>query len=257
MDQYQFNLSNRVIVVTGASSGIGARFAQVLAASGAKVALAARRRDKLEEITATINADGGEAMAVEMDVANEASVIAAYDEVEARFGAIDTVIANAGRNADGPVLTLSADDFDALMAVNLRGVFLSAREGARRIVKHSDPKERRGRIVLVSSITSMMATPGISAYSASKAAVNRLGKVMAREFARQGINVNMLLPGYIETDLTGAAFETEAGQMFLKSFPRRRLVDVEELDGIISFLCSDASSAVSGAEIVVDEGQSL
>lgn len=256
MDQ-QLDLKGRVALVTGASSGLGARFAQVLAAAGAKVALAARRLDKLEELTATINANGGEAMAVEMDVANETSVIAAYDAVEEQFGAIDTVIANAGRNADGSCLELSVEDFDGLMAVNLRGVFLSAREGARRIIKHGDPKQRRGRIVIVSSITSRMTTPGISAYSASKAAVNRLGKVMARELARAGVNVNMLLPGYIETDLTGEAFKADAGQMFLKSFPRRRLVDLEELDGMLTFLCSDASSAVTGAEIVVDEGQSL
>lgn len=256
MDQ-QFNLDQRVAVVTGASSGLGAHFAEVLAANGAKVALAARRREKLDELAASINAAGGEAMAVEMDVADEASIKAAYDAVEGQFGAIDTVIANAGRNADGSCLDLSAEDFDGLMAVNLRGVFLSAREGARRIIAKNDPKARRGRIVIISSITSRMATPGISAYSASKAAVNQLGKIMARELARAGVNVNMLLPGYIETDLTAAAFKTDAGQMFLKSFPRRRLVDLEELDQITTYLCSDASSAVTGAEFIVDEGQSL
>lgn len=256
MDQ-QLSLAGRVAVVTGASSGLGARFAQVLAAGGAKVALAARRRDKLEDVTATINADGGEAMAVDMDVADEASVIAAFDAVEAQFGAIDTVIANAGRDARGSCLELSVDEFDALMAVNLRGVFLSAREGARRIIAKHDAKQRRGRIVIISSITSRMATPGLSAYSASKAGVNRLGAVMARELAMAGINVNMLMPGYIETDLTAASFQTEGGKMFLKSFPRRRLVEVEELDGMITYLSSDASSAVTGAEFVVDEGQSL
>ena len=110
---------------------------------------------------------------------------------------------------------------------------------------------------MISSITSQMATPGLSAYSASKAAVNRMGKVMAKELARAGINLNMLLPGYIETDLTADSFQTDSGKMFLASFPRRRLVGVDELDGLIAYLCSDASSAVTGAESTVDEGQSI
>ncbi|BDW82311.1 3-oxoacyl-ACP reductase [Erythrobacter sp. Dej080120_24] len=251
------DLAGRTIVVTGASSGIGARFGEVLAARGARVALAARRLDRLEALTDTIKANGGEAMAVEMDVTDEASVIAAFDAVDEQFGRIDTVIANAGRDAKGSCLELTLEEFDSVMAVNLRGVFLTAREGARRMVTHLDPKARRGRIVLISSITSQMATPGLSAYSASKAAVNRMGKVMAKELARAGINLNMLLPGYIETDLTADSFQTESGKMFLASFPRRRLVEVEELDGLICYLCSDASSAVTGAEFTVDEGQSV
>ncbi len=252
-----FDLSGRTILVTGASSGIGARFGRTLSASGAKVILAARRRDKLEALQTEITEVGGQALAVSMDVADEGSVIAAFEEAEAEWGPIDGVIANAGRNANGHSLELSVEDFDGLMAVNLRGVFLTVREGARRMIKNQDPQKKSGRIVIVSSITAKKVTPGIPAYSASKAAVVQMGKVMALEWAKFGINVNMLLPGYIETDLTADSFKTDSGKMFLNSFPRRRLVELSELDGIINYLCADASSAITGAEFVVDDGQSI
>jgi len=250
-------LQDRTIIVSGASSGIGAHFAETLANRGAKVALAARRMDKLETHVERIQSAGGKAIAVQMDVAEEDSVIAAYDQVQDKLGEIDTVIANAGRNADGRATDLPVEDFDALMSVNLRGVFLSAREGARRMMKTYSREEKRGRIVIVSSITAKMVTPGISAYSASKAAINHMGRVFAREWASSGINVNMLLPGYIETDLTSGAFQTDAGKMFLNSFPRRSLVGIDEMDEMLAFLCSDASAAVTGGEFVVDDGQSL
>lgn len=250
-------LQGRTVIVSGASSGIGAHFAASLASKGAKVALAARRMSKLETQVEQIQSAGGEAIAVQMDVADEDSIIAAYDEVQEKLGAIDTVIANAGRNADGRAIDLPVEDFDALMSVNLRGVFLSAREGARRMKKAFPREHKRGRIVIVSSITAKMVTPGISAYSASKAAINHMGRIFAREWASSGINVNMLLPGYIETDLTSGAFQTDAGKMFLNSFPRRSLVGIDEMDEMLAFLCSDASAAVTGGEFVVDDGQSL
>ena len=252
-----FDLTGRTILITGASSGIGANFGKTLAGQGARVVLAARRKDKLEALKSEIIESGGQAMAVSMDVADEKSVIAAFDQAEAEWGVIDSIIANAGRNANGHSLELTVEDFDGLMAVNLRGVFLTVREGARRIIKNQSPKSKRGRIVIVSSITAKKVTPGIPAYSASKAAVVQMGKVMAMEWARFGINVNMLLPGYIDTDLTSDSFKTESGQVFLKSFPRRRLVELAELDGIINYLCADASSAITGAEFVVDDGQSI
>jgi len=250
-------LKGRTVIVTGASSGIGAHFAETLASKGAKVALAARRLSKLEALVKRIQDNGGEAIAVQMDVAQEESVIAAYDEVQDNLGEVDTVIANAGRNADGRAIDLPVEDFDALMSVNLRGVFLSAREGARRMMKAFPREEKRGRIVIVSSITAKMVTPGISAYSASKAAINHMGRVFAREWAASGINVNMLLPGYIETDLTSGAFQTDAGKMFLNSFPRRGLVGIDQMDEMLTFLCSDTSAAVTGGEFVIDDGQSL
>lgn len=250
-------LSNRVVVITGASSGIGKHLAKHLAASGASVALAARRRDRLDSTVEEIERAGRSALAVDLDVADEHSVVEAFDRIERELKPIDTVIANAGCDAKGAAIDLSVDDFDWVMAVTLRGVFLTAREGARRMLQHLDPAERAGRIVLMSSITSQTLTPGLSAYSASKAAVNQLGRVMAKELVRSGINVNCILPGYIETELTEDAFGTESGQRFLNSFPRKRLVDLDELDGIVSYLCSDESAAVTGSLFTLDDGQSL
>lgn len=252
-----FDLSGKKILITGASSGIGAHWGRVLSSSGATVILAARRKQNLEELCSEIVANGGKALAVPMDVSDEDSVVAAYDMAEQEVGHIDCIIANAGMNSEGNCLEMNVSSFDSLMSVNIKGVFLSAREGARRMAKHLDPKLRKGRVIIVSSITAKKVTPGIPAYSASKAAVCHLGKIMALEWARLGINVNIILPGYIETDLTAQSFETPAGKMFLQRFPRRRLLELSEMDNIVGFLCDDSSVAVTGAEFIIDEGQSL
>jgi len=252
-----FDLSGQVALITGASSGIGARFAKTLAAKGAKVVLTARRVERLEALAKEIQATGDEAFAVALDVTDEQSVINAFDEAEEYFGRIDTVIANAGREADRPAMKLSVEDFDGTIAVNLRGVFLTAREAARRISKVDRSEKQDGRIIIISSVTAKKVTPGLAAYSATKAAVSQMGKVMALEWARLGINVNMVLPGYILTDINSASFETDGGKMFIKSFPRRRLVDQSDLDGIINFLCSSASKSLTGTEITIDDGQVL
>ncbi|MDB2439698.1 SDR family oxidoreductase [Hellea sp.] len=252
-----FDLSGQVILITGASSGIGARFGKTLAVKGAKVVLTARRTDRLNALATEIIESGGEALAVAMDVSDEASIITGFDAAEKHFGRIDTVIANAGREADRPVMDLSVEDFDGTIAVNLRGVFLTSREGARRISKIDRSENQDGRIIIISSVTAKKVTRGLAAYSATKAAVSQMGKVMALEWARLGINVNMVLPGYILTDINSASFETDRGKMFIKSFPRRRLVDQSDLDGVINFLCSSASKSVTGTEIIVDDAQQL
>jgi len=252
-----FNLDGQVILITGASSGIGAQFARSLAKQGAKLILTARRADRLKALSDEINAQGGDAMAASMDVTQEASVVAAFDAAEERFGRVDCVIANAGASADGMAMDLDMSGFDMTIAVNLRGVFLTAREGARRISKIERREDQSGRIIIISSVTAKKVTPGVSAYAATKAAVCQMGKVMALEWARLGINVNMVLPGYIHTELTGDVFDSERGKMFMKSFPRRRLVDQQDLDGVINFLCSGASKSVTGAEIVVDDAQQI
>lgn len=252
-----FNLKGRVILITGASSGIGARFAKTLAAKGAKVVLTARRVVKLQAIEEDIKGSGGQAYAVAMDVTDEQSVIDAFDAAESHYGRIDAVIANAGSSADGSMMELSVSDFDKTIAVNLRGVFLTAREGAIRIAKHERRETQDGRVIIISSVTAKKVTPGVAAYSATKAAVVQMGKVMALEWARLGINVNILLPGYIHTELTGDVFDSDKGKMFMKSFPRRRLVEQSDLDGIINFLCSTASKSITGSEIVIDDAQML
>ena len=252
-----FDLKGRTALVTGASSGLGARFAIILAAAAANVVLAARRMDQLAALQAQIEAAGGKAIAVAMDVTDEASTIAAYDAAEAAFGTVDTIIANAGMNAEGSTLDLAIDDFDKVVAVNLRGVFLTVREGAKRLIAAGSREKQHGRIVINCSITATKVVPGIAAYSATKAGVEQMGKVMARDWVRQGINVNMLCPGYVATEMTDEWFKSEGGLKQISGFPRRRAMTVSDLDIPLLFLASDASRAITGTSITVDDGQSL
>ncbi|MGP1282169.1 MAG: SDR family NAD(P)-dependent oxidoreductase [Parasphingopyxis sp.] len=251
MPDTPFDLSGRVALVTGASSGLGAGFARLLARAGAKVVLGARRKERLEALAEEI---GDGALAVGMDVADEDSVIAAYDAAEAAFGTVDAVVANAGMSNDALALSMAVEAFDAAMAVNLRGAFLTAREGARRLIA---AERDNGRIVLISSITAFEPSPGLSAYAASKAGVSQLGKTLAREWLNKGINVNMILPGYIRTELNQDWFDSAGGQKQIARFNRRRLMPQEGLDGILLYLCADESAYVTGAEFVMDDGQTL
>ncbi len=254
---YSFDLSGRVALVTGASSGLGARFARILAASGAAVVLVARRAEPMQAIVSEIEASGGRALAVAADVTDETSLIAAYDSAERAFGPVDTIIANAGLNAEGPALDLPAADFANVMAVNVTGVFLTVREGARRLMAAGSRQRGHGRIVIISSITATDITPGLSAYSASKAGVLQLGRALARDWSRQGINLNILCPGYIETDLNADWFGTEGGQKQISRWPRRRLMQADALDASLLHLCSDTSQFITGSVVTVDDGQSL
>ena len=249
------DLTGRTLLITGASSGIGANLARAAAKAGAKVAAAARRADKLEAVVTEITAAGGTAQAFAMDVEDEASVIAGYDAVEAAFGAPDSVIANAGINVEGSALDISIEDFDKVLAVNTRGAFLTAREGARRMIK-ADTAER-GRILLVASIGAHKVLPGLTAYAASKAATAHMGKSLAREWARKGINVNVLCPGYIKTELNDDWFDSEGGAKLVASFPRKRLMETSDLEAMALYLTSDAARAVTGSVFTVDDGQSL
>lgn len=252
-----FDLTGRTALVTGASSGLGARFATRLAASGANVVLGARRMAQLNAVREQILSAGGRAIAVEMDVTDGDSTSAAYDEAEAAFGVVDSVIANAGMNIEGPTLELAADAFDGVMAVNVRGVFLTVQEAARRLIAAGSPDRENGRIVIVSSITAQAVAPGLAAYSASKAAVLQLGRVLAREWARKGVNVNIVCPGYIETELNADWFATDGGRKQIASWPRRRLMREDDLDSLMLYLVSDDARALTGSVFTVDDGQSL
>jgi NAD(P)-dependent dehydrogenase (short-subunit alcohol dehydrogenase family) len=173
-----FDLSGRVALVTGASSGLGMRYGRLLAAAGARVVLAAHRVKRLEALAAEIGVE--RAIAVEMDVADERSTIAAYDAAEVAFGVMDTIVANAGVENESPAVDMDVARFDQTMAVNLRGVFLTAREGAQRLLQGDDPA--RGRMVITCSITARSIWPGTTVYSASKAGVLQMGKLLAREW---------------------------------------------------------------------------
>jgi NAD(P)-dependent dehydrogenase (short-subunit alcohol dehydrogenase family) len=248
------DLSGRTVLVTGASSGLGERFARLAHAAGARVAAAARRTDRLAALAKEL---GPNLLPIAIDVADEASTIAAYDAIEAAFGPVDSVIANAGMSLEAPALEMSVEDFDAVFAVNMRGCFLTAREGARRMIRADSVAREHGRIVLVSSITAAVVSPGLVAYAASKAGVSNMGKVLAREWVRKGISVNMIAPGYIETEINADWFATEAGAKQVARFPRRRLCDIDALDATTMFLASDDARHVTGAVFTLDDGQSL
>lgn len=248
-------LRGRIALVTGASSGLGRHFAAVLAAAGARVVVGARRVDRLATLVEHIIAAGGEALAVSLDVTDEASVRRAYDAAEDRFGAVTAIVANAGISIVGRATELSVDDFDAHYAVNVRGAFLTAREGARRLQQSNRGTD--GRVVLISSITARTHTTGIAAYSSSKAAVSHLGRLLAREWARTGPNVNVISPGYIRTELAGDFFDVDAGAKQVASWPRRRMVEASALDATLLHLLSDAGAQLTGTDITIDDGQSL
>lgn len=243
-------LAGQVALVTGASSGLGVQFARTLAAHGASVGLAARRIGRMEALATELP---GTASATEMDVTNEASIIAGFDAIEAALGTPSIVIANAGMSRDGLATDISADDFDAVMNVNLRGVFLTAREAARRMIA----KGIEGRIVLIASIAGLRQLPGATAYSVSKAAVVMMAKSLAREWARHGINVNAICPGYIVTELNESLLESPIGDKMIKAMPRRRVMDTDALDGALMWLVGPGGRYATGSIVQVDDGQGL
>lgn len=250
-------MQGRTALITGASSGLGEHFTRLLSAAGANVVLAARRLDRSETLARELDSSSAGALAVAMDVADEASVIAAYDAAEARFGLVDTVIANAGVTIVGPAVRSSMETLRTVTDTNFVGVYLTAREGARRLIAAGDEKTSRGRIVLTGSITSHMTTCGDAAYAATKAAVAHLGRNLAREWARKGICVNTIQPGYIETELNREGLQSEAGQRLIATFPRRRTMSMQALDAMLLYFASDVSAETTGAVIDVDDGQSL
>jgi NAD(P)-dependent dehydrogenase (short-subunit alcohol dehydrogenase family) len=249
--------SPRTALITGASSGLGAHFARLLSRDGANVVLAARRADRLEALRQEIEASGGRAISVALDVTSETSTIAAYDAAERAFGLVDTVVANAGVGPSGLAVDMPVETFDEAYAVNVRGAFLTAREAARRLQGSQAAQDGRGRVIIISSVTATTVAPRLSAYAASKAAVLHLGRHLAREWAAQGVNVNVVQPGYIRTEINDDWFGSERGARHMARWPRGRLMAPEDLDGLILFLASDASRAVTGSTFVVDDGQLL
>jgi NAD(P)-dependent dehydrogenase (short-subunit alcohol dehydrogenase family) len=252
-----FSLNGKIALVTGASSGLGANFATLLANQGAKVICAARRRDKLDKLVAHIGETGGQAQAVTMDVEDEASVINAFDEAASGLGTPTIVIANAGMNATGSAIDIPIDEFDKLMQVNLRGVFLTAREAARRMIESGITQSSAGRIILIASMGGIRPLPGLVPYSVSKAGVIMMAKALAREWARQGINVNALCPGYIETEINADWLAAPGGLKMLAGFPRPRVMADDALDGALTWLVSDAARFTTGAIIQVDDAQGI
>ncbi len=229
----------------------------LFAHAGARVVLGARRVDRVESLAAQFATDGLQALAVRLDVTDEASIRQAYDAAETRFGVVDTIVANAGTSAGGRSTEIAAHDVRSLIDTNFTGVYLTAREGARRLIASGSRERGDGRVVLIGSITAHLTGQGDVAYAATKAAVAHLGRNFAREWVRQGINVNVVQPGYIQTEISGDWFNAEGGKAQIQGFHRRRLIGAEALDDIMLFLAADASRWVTGSVIDVDDGQSL
>ena len=225
--------------------------------AGARVVLAARRAERVAALADELNAGGASALAVSMDVSDEASVIAAFDAAEAGFGTVDTIIANAGVSAPGRSTEITVAELRSVLDTNVLGVLLTAREGARRLVASGSRESGRGRMVLIGSITAEMTGQGETMYSASKAAVAHMGRNLAKEWVRLGINVNVVQPGYIQTDLAGDWFASEGGKAQIAGFNRRRLQPINSLDAPVLYLCSDESAHTTGATFTIDDGQLL
>lgn len=248
----RFSITGKIALVTGASSGIGYGVAKELARAGAIVIAAARRRDRLEHLVTEIEAGGGQAMAVRIDVTDRDSIRQALDQAEAQFGVIDIVINNAGVADPRPFLETDDESRDHVMDTNFKGVWDVAQQAARRMVNAGKP----GSIINIASILGSAAHPGLSAYCASKGAVVQLTRSMALDLGRYNIRVNAIAPGWFITEINDEFLQSEAGAAFLKRTPARRAGNIEELLGPIIMLASAAGSFVNGVVLPVDGAHS-
>lgn len=248
-----FDLTGRTALVTGASGGLGARFAKVLAAQGARVALVARRRAELDAQVAEIAAAGGKAIAIEADITDRAAIARAFDEAERAFGTVDVLVANAGVAPAAKLTDETEEGWRKVMALNVDAVLFCAQEAARRLIAAGKP----GSIVVVGSILGFGVTRGVGAYCTSKAAVHQLTKALALELAPKNIRVNALAPGYIVTDINRAYLESPAGEEMKAAIPMRRFGRIDELDGPLLLLASDAGSLMTGSILAADGGHLL
>lgn len=251
----RFDLTEKTALVTGASSGLGARFARALAANGATVVLASRRVERLKELRAEIEADGGDAHVVALDVTDTDSIAAAVDEAERLAGAIDILVNNSGVSTTQRLLDVRPEDYDYVFGTNTRGAFFVAQQVASRMVARARTEpQRQARIVNIASMAALKVLAQIGVYSMSKAAVVQMTRAMALEWGRFNVNVNAICPGYIVTELNEHHWDTEAGRKLVQMLPRKRLGQPEDLDGILLLLASEQSRFINGAVIAVDDG---
>ena len=248
-----FDLTGEVALVTGASSGIGRHLAELLAGAGAKVGLAARRVDRLEEVYRDIAAAGGQSLPVACDVTQTDSVAAAVATVEAELGMLSILVNNAGVVVSKPLFEHTETDWDYVVDTNLKGAWLAAREFAHHLVGLKRP----GRIINISSVLGSRTIGRVPAYCAAKAGLTHLTHVLAMELARYGILVNALAPGYVETDFNRAFFQTEAGKALISRIPLKRLGQIDDLDGAMLLLASPAGAYLTGAVIAIDGGHGV
>lgn len=246
-----FTLDDRIAIVTGAGSGIGRQAALTLAGAGATVVLAARRREKLEQTRALIAADGGQAECMELDVTDAASVERCMADTIESLGVPDVLVNNAGIAAENYVVATDEAEWDAIFATNLKGVFLVARAFAKPLIEAGRP----GSVVNIASILGFRNAPTLGTYAAAKAGVVSLTRTMALEWARYGIRVNALAPGYFKTEMNRDVLESERAEKLMRRVPMRRIGELHELAGPLLLLASDAGSFMTGSIVTVDGGQ--
>ena len=255
---YSIDLSGRVALVTGASSGLGAQFARTLARAGAGVVLASRRLEKLKELRARIEGEGGDAHVVELDVTDLDSIKAAVAHAETEMGSIDILVNNSGVSTTQRIQDVTLEDYDFIFDTNVKGAFFEAQEVGKRMLARSRGAApgsfTGGRIINIASMAGLKVLPQIGAYCMSKAAVVQMTRAMALEWGRFGINVNALCPGYIDTEINHSHWQTEQGQKLISMLPRKRVGQPQDLDALIVMLASDQSHFVNGAVIAADDG---
>ena len=247
---YSIDLGGHVALVTGASSGFGIHFARVLSEAGASVVLAARRTQRIDAFAAELNAGGGTAVAVTMDVTDPGSVAAGFEAATEAFGTPDIIVNNAGVANPVGFLDMTEEDWDLVMGANFKGVRLVGREAVSRLVAAKQP----GSIINIGSILAQGGQPQQAAYAASKAAVVQLTKVMALELFRHDIRVNALCPGYFRTEMNEEFFGSEAGKAYIARTPGHRLGELSELTLPLLMFASSASGFTAGASLMVDGG---
>jgi NAD(P)-dependent dehydrogenase (short-subunit alcohol dehydrogenase family) len=245
-----FDVSKEIVLITGASQGLGRQFARVLSAHGAAVALAARQTAKLQSLEEEIKAKGGRAAAVAMDVTDTASIASAIDAAEAALGPVTVLINNAGIAVEKPAIEQTEEDWDAVIGANLKGAYFTATEIARRMIA----RKQDGNIVNIASVLGFGVMKFLSPYTISKAGIVQATKAMALELAGSRIRVNALAPGYIDTEMNHDFWATPAGEKLTKRIPQRRVGSESDLDGAILLLASNASRYMTGSVVTVDGG---
>ena len=255
---YSIDLSGRVALVTGASSGLGAQFAKVLSAAGAGVVLAARRIERLKTLRAEIEAADGDAHVVGLDVTDNDSIKAAIAHAETEMGTIDILVNNSGVSTTQRIQDVEEEDYDYVFDTNVRGAFFVAQEVGKRMLARSRGSApgtfTGGRIINIASMAGLRPLQQIGVYSVSKAAVVHMTRAMALEWGRFGINVNAICPGYIDTEINHHHWSTDQGKRLVDMLPRKRVGQPQDLDAVLMTLCANESHFINGAILSADDG---
>jgi NAD(P)-dependent dehydrogenase (short-subunit alcohol dehydrogenase family) len=255
---YSIDLSGRVAFVTGASSGLGAQFARTLSRAGAAVVLASRRIEKLKDLRAQIEGEGGDAHVIQLDVTDRDSIRSAVAHAETEVGSIDILVNNSGVSTTQRIQDVAEEDYDFIFDTNVKGAFFVAQEVGKRMLARARGAApgtyTGGRIINIASMAGLKVLPQIGVYAMSKAAVVQMTKAMALEWGRFEINVNAICPGYIDTEINHRHWQTEQGQKLMQMLPRKRVGQPEDLDALIVLLASSQSHFINGAVIAADDG---